>query len=185
MAKKSILYNITKSVWGGGNRYVFDLATALKKDNYQVFIAVGGKGKFYREISKTNIPYFNINGFQRNINPLKDVFAFFEILSLILQIKPDIIHVNSPKAGGIAGLAGWIYQIFSHQKTRLIYTPHGWAFSEDRSQWQISLIKLFSKLTCVFYDKVICVSRGVFEYSKKEINLIIKSFQKVWKHLIK
>ncbi len=158
MAKKSILYIITKSVWGGGNRYVFDLATALKKDNYQVFIAVGGKGKFYREISKTNIPYFNINGFQRNINPLKDVFAFFEILSLILQIKPDIIHVNSPKAGGIAGLAGWIYQIFSHQKTRLIYTPHGWAFSEDRSQWQISLIKLFSKLTCVFYDKVICVS---------------------------
>ncbi len=158
MAKKSILYIITKSVWGGGNRYVFDLATALKKENHRVFIAAGGKERFYQEINKTDIPYFNINGFQRTVNSFKDIFAFFEILSLILQLKPEVIHTNSPKVGGIAGLAGWIYKFFSHQKTKLIYTPHGWAFSEDRPQWQISLIKLFSKLTCLFYDKIICVS---------------------------
>ncbi|MFH1671594.1 MAG: hypothetical protein ABH889_02375, partial [Candidatus Portnoybacteria bacterium] len=97
MAKKSIysperrtLYIITKSVWGGGNRYVFDLTTSAKNE-YQVFIAAGGRGRFYQEIKKADIPYFNINNFQRNINPFKDVFAFFEILSLILQLKPDII----------------------------------------------------------------------------------------------
>ncbi len=164
MAKKStskILYIITKSVWGGGNRYVFDLANKMEND--QVWIAAGGKGKFYRKIKKRGLPYFNINGFQRNINPLKDVFAFFEILSLIFQLKPDIIHTNSPKAGGITGLASWIYKLSSHKKVKMIYTPHGWAFLEDRPAWQISLIKLFSKLTCLFYDKVICVS----EYDRK------------------
>jgi len=160
--KRRVLYIITKSVWGGGNRYVFDLATSVKNE-YRVFVAAGGRGRFYQEISKTNIPYFNINNFQRNINPFKDIFAFFEILSLILQLKPDIIHANSPKAGGIAGLAGWIYKSFSHKKTNLIYTPHGWAFLEDRPQWQISLIKFFSRLTCLFYDKIICVS----EYGRK------------------
>jgi len=160
--RRRILYIITKSVWGGGNRYVFDLATHLS-DESEVSVAAGGKERFYQETKKADIPYFNINNFQRTVNPLKDIFAFFEILSLILQLKPDIIHVNSPKAGGIAGLAGWIYQAFSHQKTCLIYTPHGWAFSEDRPKWQINLIKLFSKITCLFYNKIICVS----EYGRK------------------
>jgi len=31
---------------------------------------------------------------------------------------------------------------------------------EDRPKWQIFLIKLASKLTCLFYDKIICVSQN-------------------------
>ncbi|MBU1159896.1 glycosyltransferase, partial [Patescibacteria group bacterium] len=37
-------------------------------------------------------------------------------------------------------------------------TAHGWSFNEIRPNWQIFLIKFFSKLTCKFYDKIICVS---------------------------
>jgi len=44
-------------------------------------------------------------------------FAFFEILSLLFQLKPDVIHVNSSKAGGIVGIAGWCYRVFSNKKT--------------------------------------------------------------------
>ncbi|MBU3925730.1 glycosyltransferase, partial [Patescibacteria group bacterium] len=39
-----------------------------------------------------------------------------------------------------------------------IFTAHGWTFNEVRPIWQIALIKFFSKLTCKFYDKIICVS---------------------------
>lgn len=41
----------------------------------------------------------------------------------------------------------------------MIFTVHGWATSEDRPKWQISLIKIFSQLTSLFYDKIICVSK--------------------------
>ncbi len=161
MPKKStrrILYIITKSVWGGANRYVFDLATNLS-GKFKVSIAAGGKEKFYQKIKETDIPYYDISNFQRTINPFKDIFAFFEVLSLIFQIKPDIIHVNSPKAGGIVGVAAWFYKLFIHYRLCLVYTSHGWTFSEDRPKWQIFLIKLFSKITCFFYDKIICVSQ--------------------------
>lgn len=163
MAKKSILYIITKSVWGGATRYVFDLANNLPKDEFKVFVAAGGRGKFAQKIIKQKIPYFIVSNFQQTINPFKDVFAFFEILSLLFQLKPDVIHVNSSKAGGIVGIAGWIYKIFSNQKIKLIFTAHGWAINEDRSKWQIKLIKFFSKITALFYDKIICVS----EYDKQ------------------
>lgn len=162
MAKKSILYIITKSVWGGAAKYVFDLATNLA-DEFEVAVAAGGKNKFYQEIKKANLPYYNIINFQRTINPFKDVFAFFEILSLLFQIKPEVIHVNSSKAGGIVGLAGWIYKklyqiLNTKYQIRTIFTAHGWAFNEERPRWQIWLIKAFSKLTAFFYDKIICVS---------------------------
>jgi glycosyltransferase involved in cell wall biosynthesis len=160
--RRRVLYIITKSVWGGAAKYVFDLATNLA-DEFEVTVAAGGKNKLYQEIKKANIPYFNIDNFQRTINPLKDVFAFFEVLGLLFQIKPDVIHVNSSKAGGVAGLAGWIYNLFSNKKANLIFTAHGWAINEDRPKWQIEIIKLSSKLTSIFYDKIICVS----EYDKK------------------
>jgi len=162
MAKKSILYIITKSVWGGAAKYVFDLSTNLS-DEYMITVAAGGHGKLAQRIKRAQIPYFNINNFQRNINPFKDFFSFFEILSLLFQIKPDIVHINSSKAGGIVGLAGWIYKMLSGKQIRLIFTAHGWAFNEDRPKSQIKLIIFLSKLTAVFYDKIICVS----EYDQK------------------
>lgn len=156
--QKRVLYIVTKSVWGGANRYVFDLAINLKND-YQVYIAAGGKGRFYQRLKKTDIPYYNIRHSQRSINPFKDIFAFFEVLGLLFQIKPNIIHVNSSKAGGIVGAAGWIYRLFSFKKLLLVFTVHGWALKEDRPKWQIQLIKFFSKLTGLFYHKIICVSK--------------------------
>lgn len=162
--RQRVLYIITKSVWGGAARYVFDLATNLS-DEFSVSVAGGGREKFYQVIAQTNIPYFNIPAFQREINIFKEILSFFEILGLLFQIKPNIIHVNSSKAGGVAGVAGKIYQFFSGKKAcpsdrrvRLIFTAHGWAINEDRPDWQIKLIEFFSRLTCLFYDKIICVS---------------------------
>jgi len=157
MAKKSILYIITKSVWGGAAKYVYDLAIHLTGE-FEVAVAAGGQGKFAQEIKKANLPYYQIKGFQRTINLFKDVFAFFEILALLFRLKPDIIHVNSSKAGGIVGKAAWYYKLISRRKPRLIFTAHGWAFNEDRPKWQILLIKVFSKVTALFCDKIICVS---------------------------
>lgn len=158
MTQKSILYIITKSVWGGAAKYVCDLATNLPKDEFKVAVAAGRQGKLAEKIVKAKIPYFEIINFQRQISFFREFFAFFEILSLLFQLKPDVVHVNSSKAGGLVGVTAWIYKIFSKQKPRLIFTAHGWAFSEDRSKLQIILIKIISKITALFYHKIICVS---------------------------
>ncbi len=170
MPKKSILYIITKSVWAGAGKYVYDLATGLPKNKFEVIVAAGGRGIMAEKIIAANIPYFEIKGFQRDVNIFKDISAFFEILSLLFRTKPDIVHVSSAKAGGISGIAIFIYRLATMfrrislydrpQETllRAVFTVHGWTFNESRPKWQIALIKIFSKLTCVFYDKIICVS---------------------------
>ena len=44
MAKKKVTYVITKSNWGGAQRYVFDLATNLNREEFEVSVALGGTG---------------------------------------------------------------------------------------------------------------------------------------------
>ena len=178
-SKRKVLYIITKSVWAGAGKYTHDLAVSLPKDRYNPIVAAGGRGAMAEKIISAGIPYFEIKGFRRDVNFLRDIRAFFEIIFLLLKTKPDIIHASSAKAGGIAGAAVFAYKVARElakpflkdghsgksSETALpipglktVFTAHGWTFNEPRPGWQISLIKFFSKLTCVFYDKIICVS---------------------------
>ncbi|MFC1757080.1 glycosyltransferase [Patescibacteria group bacterium] len=161
--RKKVLYIITKSIWAGAGKYVYDLATNLPHYKFEVLVAGGGSGEMAQKIKEKNIPYYNIENFQRDVSVFKDFFAFFEILSLLNKTRPDIIHVSSSKAGGITGPAILFYRIFNFLSLKglslkTIFTAHGWAFSEKRPKLQIKFIKIFSKITALFYNKIICVS---------------------------
>jgi len=155
---KKILYIITKSVWAGAGKYVFDLANGLPQKDFNITVAAGGKDVMAQKVIDAKLDYYEIQNFQRDINPLRDIAALIEITKLIFKIKPEVIHVSSAKAGGVAGLAIFLYKLFSKEKTNALFTVHGWAFSERRPQYQIFLIKVFSQITSLFYDKIICVS---------------------------
>lgn len=157
MAKKSILYVITKSVWGGAGKYVYDLATNMQGD-FNIYVAAGGKNILAQRLIEANIPYFEIKSFQRDINIIKEPLAGLEIIRLLFKIKPDIIHANSSKAGGTVGIAIFAYQLLTFRKIKKVFTAHGWAFAEDKPKRKIVLIKLFSKITALFYNTIICVS---------------------------
>ena len=158
-SKKKVLYVITKSVLGGAGKYVYDLATNLPKDKFEVFVAAGGEGPLARKIGEAGIPYYKIKNFQRDINVFKEILAYFEILLILFKIRPDVIHVNSSKAGGIVGQAALDYRFLSFNfKLKTIFTAHGWAFHEIRPWWQIFLIRIFTTLTAFYYSKIICVS---------------------------
>ncbi len=162
-SRKKILYIITKSVWGGAGKYVYDLAINLPKDRFELFVAAGDRDELAKKIIEADISYFEIKNFQRDINIFKEIFSYFEILLLLLKLKPDIIHVNSSKAGGIVGVASLDYRLLTlNFKVKTIFTAHGWAFHENRTRWQLLLIKLFTKITCFYYSKIICVSEFDF-----------------------
>src|SRR3989339_1066517 len=166
---KKILFIITKSIWGGAQKYVFDLAANLPKDKFEPVIAGGGKGIMAEKIISAGLPYLEIKSFQRDINFWKEIVSFFEILKILFKTKPDIVHVSSSKAGGTAGVAILTYLAVKPPRGGLtaVFTVHGWAFLESRPKWQISLIKLASKITCLFYDKVICVSHNDYNEAIK------------------
>lgn len=152
-----ILYLITKSNWGGAQKYVFDLALAMKNEGHDISVASGGSGILKEKLEQNNIKFIEIKNLERDINIFKDINVFINIYKLLKKENPDLIHVNSSKIGGVASFIGRLAKI-----KKIIYTAHGFPFREERSWWQILLIKFLSWITILLSHKTICVSKKDF-----------------------
>ncbi len=157
--RKKILYLITKSNWGGAGKYVYELAIWAKERGFDVAVAAGGQGALAQKLQEKNIRYFDVAGLQKDVAFLKPFISGFVLLKILFKFGPDIAHANSPQAAGIGGVAVLIYRLFTwKRRVQAVYTIHGWSFHEARPGRQNFLIRLFSKITCLFYQKIICVS---------------------------
>jgi glycosyltransferase involved in cell wall biosynthesis len=153
--RHKILYLITKGNFGGAQRYVFDLASSLPKESFDVVVAFGQAGALSEKLKEFDIRTIEIKSLGRDINPLLDLKAFFELIKIIKKEKPDTIHVNSSKIGGIGSLVGRL------MKTKnIIFTVHGWAWNEDRDLFSKMFIKFLQWLTIIFTHKTIIVSKS-------------------------
>ncbi|MFA5022557.1 MAG: glycosyltransferase family 4 protein [Patescibacteria group bacterium] len=154
MAKKTkILYLITQSEWGGAQRYIFDLANNLSKDQYEVLVAAGGNEELFQNLKQIGITTYWLKNLVREINPVKDLKAYQEIKKLLRQIQPDILHLNSSKAGVVGAIAGNQAKI-----KKIIYTAHGFVFNEPMPKWKKIFYIWAEKFSARYKDAIICVS---------------------------
>ncbi|MEZ4103727.1 MAG: glycosyltransferase family 4 protein [Candidatus Paceibacterota bacterium] len=153
LSKKKILYVITKSNFGGAQRYVFDLAKAMQKKDYEVVVALGGHGELAKKLEKIGIKVFYIDNLQRDISLLKEIKSLISLFKIINKFKPDIIHLNSAKAGGLGSVAARILRV-----KKIIFTAHGWSFLEPRKWWWKTMVWLSSYITSLLVHHIITVS---------------------------
>ena len=78
--RTKILYLITKGTWGGAQHYVFDLATRLPKERFDVVVAYGTKGKLAEDLTTANVKIVQLPSLGRDVALVSDVKSFFEIL---------------------------------------------------------------------------------------------------------
>ena len=158
--KKKILFIITKSSWGGAQRYVYDIATNLPKDEYEPVVAAGGDDILFKKLTEAGIRTIAVKSFERDIHITKEFRAAREILSLYTQERPSVIHLNSSKAGGIGAAAAWIYKRTPENTHPLVvFTAHGWGFHEPRPFISKIAIFLASFFASLFQDIVICITK--------------------------
>jgi len=63
----------------------------------------------------------------RDIFLFLDIKSLFELVSICRKERPDVIHLNSSKAGGLGALAGRFAGV-----PRIVFTSHGLVYDEDR-----------------------------------------------------
>lgn len=148
-----ILYIITKSNWGGAQRHVFDLAVNAKKSGHDVVVALGGAGMLNDRLMAEGIVTRSIGSMKRDISVMDDTMSFGAISKIVRSVRPDVLHLHSPKAAGLGSFAGRIWRI-----PQIIYTVHGWAFNENRPLHQKAAIALVSWITMLFSTDIIILS---------------------------
>ena len=152
--KRKVTYVITKSNWGGAQRYVFDLATNLPKQDFDVSVILGGDGLLAQKLQQEKTSVYRSLFMQRDMSMLADIKSFFELYRLFKQIQPDVVHLNSSKAGGVGALAARMAGV-----KNIIFTVHGLPEDEPRGVLARLLIKVATRLTFALCDKVITVSK--------------------------
>ena len=150
---KKVLYCITKSNWGGAQRYVYDLAVAAQQRGFNVAVALGGDGLLAQKLHGSGIMIYHNKFLGRDVSLGKDIESFFEFYRLFKKEKPDVLHLNSSKAGALGALAARLTGV-----KKIIYTSHGWAFRERRPAPARATIWLVSWLTALLCSDIICVS---------------------------
>lgn len=150
-----ILYVITKSNFGGAQRYVFELAVAMRDHGHTVAVATGGNGELVEKLTAAGIAVLPLIDLERDINLTKEWRSFWALKELIGSWKPDVVHVNSSKAGALGALASRLSLV-----PRIIFTAHGWAFLESRSLLWKSLVYGASYITTLLSHTVIVVSEN-------------------------
>lgn len=159
--KQKILFLITKSNFGGAQRYVFDLAVGLPKNKFEVVVALGGSGELINKLQSHDIRVISIPSLERDLSIVKEVHSFIKIWQIVNEEKPDTLHINSSKAGVLGSLVGRLLRV-----PKVVFTSHGWAFNEDRPRWQKVVLKTMHWLTVLLSHKTIAVSQEL----KRQMN---------------
>ena len=167
--KIKILYVITKSNFGGAQRYVYELATGLPKDAYNVVVASGGNGLLKEKLESAGIRTRTIENFERDIHFFKEFRAYKELKKILQGETPDIVHLNSSKAAALGAYAARVCGI-----KKIVFTVHGWPFFEDRSFLWRGIIWFISWLTVRKSDDVILVSQ--FDHIHSHMENMRKKF---------
>jgi glycosyltransferase involved in cell wall biosynthesis len=148
-----VLLAITKSNFGGAQRYVFDMAMGARTAGYNVSVLTGGKGILVDKLSAERIPTITLPSLGRDVSLFDDLRAMRDMVAVLKRERPHVLHLNSSKMGLLGALSGRIMGV-----PRIIFTAHGWAFNEARPWWQRMLLKKLMWWTVLLSHTTVCVS---------------------------
>jgi len=184
LSGKRILFVITKSNWGGAQSYVYTLARHCRAEGADVAVALGGTGRPGSEtgmlaarLAESDIRTLSIPSLVRDISFFREWEVLKELRELIREERPDVLHLNSSKVGGIGAVAGRLEKV-----KRIVFTAHGWPHREPRNALMRAFIWAASWATVALSHAVIAVSETDLKtapalFFKKKVTLVHNGMQ--------
>lgn len=164
-ARKRVLFVITQSEFGGAQRFLFELLSHLDQDKYEPWLAIGQSSDHgFTSALHGRLNIFNLRHLRREIAPWHDLLAVRELRKLIKKINPDILFLNSSKAGFIGALAKTFPSPLS--ALRVIYRIGGWTFNDPWPPWKKWLWMMLEKFSAPLKDVIIVNNQHDREQAK-------------------
>jgi glycosyltransferase involved in cell wall biosynthesis len=117
-------------------------------------VAAHGDGPLKTAAAHVNVPFFPLTHVRRRLSPIHDPLGIVELTRLFRRLRPDIVHLNSSKAG----VLGRIAAVPARVPVR-IFTAHGWAF-KAATGIDSRLYLLADRAVESLTSMVICVSEN-------------------------
>ncbi|MFA5858325.1 MAG: glycosyltransferase family 4 protein [Elusimicrobiota bacterium] len=177
MDKIRVYHIITKLELGGAQGNTLHTVKYLNRDKFEPGL-VCGPGGILDEEAKTvpNLYLHFVPSLIREIHPLKDISALFELYKVLKKNMPVVVHTHSSKAGILGRIAAWVAGV-----PVIVHTYHGFGFHDFQNPIVKVLYVLIEKFTSGFTDKLVTVAKDNIEKAlssgigKREQYAVIRS----------
>lgn len=156
MKKKKIVY-IAQSA-GGVAEYLYMFLKNFKDNNFENILIVSEDYKIQVERFKQYTSKIYFVPMVRDINLKNDIISIFYLKKVLKKIKPDIVYLQSSKAGAIGRIA-----LMLDFKTKIVYNAHGWYFNAKISEKKKKFYALAEKILAKKTYKIINISKNEYD----------------------
>ncbi|MDZ7698234.1 MAG: glycosyltransferase [Deltaproteobacteria bacterium] len=164
-AKIKVVRFIARLNIGGPSIHVHLLNTGLDKARFVSILVAGkissqeGDMSYLFESFPDSKPII-IKELQREISPIMDIKAFFQILKILSHEDPDIVHTHTAKAGTSARIAVLLYNALHGRNIQMVHTFHGHVFEGYFSPTISLMFTWIERILALFTDVIIAISKS-------------------------
>lgn len=158
-----VLHLIARMNVGGTARYLTMLLDGLKSHGIESSIATGYvQGSEVEDPSINSVKVHRITNLGRAVNPIADHKAYKEFEALVSQIKPDIIHSHTFKAGFISRFRRKSLIKAIGKEVKFVHTFHGHLLDDPEFSGIKKQLIIFAERTLAKRsDKLVTVGQKV------------------------
>ncbi len=155
---------------GGPAKHVAWLTAGLREAGFDTLLVAGkvpeGEGDMSYFAHELDVMPRYIHEMSREIS-LNDAVTVWKLFRLFKEVKPDIVHTHTAKAGTVGRVAGFLYRwltfgtlVGKPRRCKFVHTYHGHVFhsyyGRGRTQLFLLIERLLAKLVT---DRLIVVSK--------------------------
>lgn len=154
-----IVHIITRLILGGAQENTLITCKLLAERGHDVTLvtgpALGPEGDLYEFAQNQKFNFLILNDLRRQINPHYDIPAYFQIKDVLRELKPQIVHTHSAKAGILGRYAAHSLKgKWGAGLPKVVHGVHGLAFHPYQStmlnRFYIAVEKAAAKRTDFF-----------------------------------
>ena len=131
-----VCHVITKLELGGAQEVAMRVVAGLDRRRFRPVLIAGSGGLLTEEAhALEGVEVCMLPSLVREIRPLQDVRALWELVGTFRRLRPKIVHTHSSKAGILGRLAAWLAGV-----PCILHTIHGYGVTPAQPFWQQRLL---------------------------------------------
>jgi len=163
-ATMKIVHIITRLIVGGAQENTLLSCEGQHDRGHDVTLitgpAIGPEGSLLERATSYGYRVETIDAMRRSILPFKDWSTYRGLIRRLREIKPDVVHTHSSKAGIIGRWAAYKAGV-----PMIVHTIHGLAFTASTRKIVNGFYRLAEKFTAPITTKIVCVADAMAEQS--------------------
>jgi glycosyltransferase involved in cell wall biosynthesis len=159
-----IVHVITRLIVGGAQENTLLSCEGQYDRGHEITLitgpALGPEGSLMERASSYGYRVETIDAMRRSILPFKDWKTYRGLIRRLREIKPDVVHTHSSKAGIIGRWAAYKAGV-----PVIVHTIHGLAFTASTRRAVNGFYRLAEKFTAPITTKIACVADAMAQQS--------------------